>query len=924
MHLPPPSEWHVADICLLPKPHKPVAGPETLRPISLLHPVAKALATIINGRIKPNLLQLVDGLPQFSYLEGRSVQDALDRAMAHCTRVRSILNAQRQNVHLKKQGHAPSPCRGGITLSLDLQQAFDLMPRDRLLEAMQLAGIDYSLQYAIMQLHYHAQMRVTHGGQSAVIETANGVRQGCGLAPSLWCLFTCLILQHVNQQVALSDTTAYADDFLFQWIVDTPAQFDQACEHISFILRTFARFGMKVSHTKTVVLMALKGPLAGSTARAHVRRDPQKGKCLRVALHDKLQGLAGQCSYMLLPIVVNHTYLGAKLSYTQPEALTLKERMRNSWAAFNRLLPTLRTAGLSLQQRVQVWRTCVCTCLIHSLDSVGFAPGGALIFRKHVVRQLRMLSKAPAHLTHESSEQLLRRLDVVDPVKHLARQVKSRLDYCRQGHKAQLQPPPVHRWWQQLEACMLHAQADPGLVKHTDALKAPARLVAVAEPLDPKPCPVCGLYYPDIRTLRIHMSQKHVGGQISQPRVRRAQADMRRDFMKHSLAGMPTCRHCSWQFTTWPSFCQHFERERCTVLHAQTAQPLPAKSPEEPTLTSQHDAPAQHATPGPDEQSPRTLSCMFPATAPDLLEIALKSDWQAVAAAVRNTDMHHCPVCNQWLAHVGYLSRHIKSQHAEIHNLQSAVTVWLQQKPTSVLSPCQFCGLDYKARHCSRPRHTQSCPVLYRTSLLIVCVQHLRQAQHGGSESADPHGGGPHLGRGSDEAHAEYDGDDCGPQTAGDGDSQRTAGPSGGVCEALAAKHGGPLARYFLTGGPDPSGDGHLLQAQKGSCGRGPGRPNSDYQAPSREGDRGGCRTTPARATRSGPAWTPRATPGNPEMVSIGTATIGRLAKLAADPDKHASPAIGAMPADRNAPTAPTGTSAPETRSRHCSTSARL
>ncbi|CAE7240104.1 Pol [Symbiodinium necroappetens] len=287
MHLPPPSEWHIADICLLPKPHKPVAGPETLRPISLLHPVAKALATIINGRIKPHLLQLVDGLPQFSYLEGRSVQDALDRAMAHCTRVRSILNARRQNVHLKKQGHAPSPCRGGLTLSLDLQQAFDLMPRDRLLEAMQLAGIDYSLQYAIMQLHFHAQMRITHGGQSAAIDTANGVRQGCGLAPSLWCLLTCLILQHVSTQVALSDTTAYADDFLFQWIVNTPAQFDQACEHISFILRTFAHFGMKVSHTKTVVLMALKGPLAGSTARAH-------------------------------------------------------ERMRNSWAAFNRLLPTLR------------------------------------------------------------------------------------------------------------------------------------------------------------------------------------------------------------------------------------------------------------------------------------------------------------------------------------------------------------------------------------------------------------------------------------------------------------------------------------------------------------------------------------------------------------------------------------------------------
>ena len=148
--------------------------------------------------------------------------------------------------------------------------------------------------------------------------------------------------------------------------------------------------------------------------------------------------------------------------------------------------------------------------------------------------------------------------------------------------------------------------------------------------------------------------------------------------------------------------------------------------------------------------------------------------------------------------------------------------------------------LDYKARHCSRPRHTQSCPVLYRTGLLIVCMQHLRQAQHGGSESANPHGGGPHLGRGSDEAHAEHDGDDRGPHAAGDGNSQRTTGPSRGVCEALAAKHGGPLTRYFLAGQPGPRGDGDFLQGQEGSFGRGPGRADGDRQALDREGNRGG------------------------------------------------------------------------------------
>ena len=284
MHLPPPDDWRIADICLLPKPNKPVAGPETLRPISLLHPVAKALAVVINDRLRPQLQTLVQELPQFSYLEGRSVQDALDRAMAHCSHVRSILHAQRQNPHLKRQGHAPAACRGGVTLSLDLQQAFDLMPRDSLLSAMQLANLDYSIQYAVLQLHSHAHMRFAHGGCTATVRTTNGVRQGCGLAPSLWCLFTCLVLTHIQKEISREATTVYADDFLFQWTVESPQHFEQIVAQIGYILRTLDSFGMRVSPTKTVLLVSLKGPLAGSTLRPHVRKLPGKGRHLRIPL----------------------------------------------------------------------------------------------------------------------------------------------------------------------------------------------------------------------------------------------------------------------------------------------------------------------------------------------------------------------------------------------------------------------------------------------------------------------------------------------------------------------------------------------------------------------------------------------------------------------------------------------------------------
>ena len=214
-------------------------------------------------------------------------------------------------------------------------------------------------------------------------------------------------------------TTVYADDFLFQWTVESPQHFEQIVAQIGYILRTLESFGMRVSPTKTVLLVSLRGPLAGSTLRPHVRKLPGKGRHLRIPLQTEAVFHAQKC--MLLPVVAQHTYLGAKLSYSSPEALTLKERMKLSWTAFGRLLPALRSAGLTLNQRVQLWQSCVFTSLLHSLDSAGLVPGGAQALRQHVIRQLRILSKAPSYITREPGDQLLARLKVEDPIAVLVR-----------------------------------------------------------------------------------------------------------------------------------------------------------------------------------------------------------------------------------------------------------------------------------------------------------------------------------------------------------------------------------------------------------------------------------------------------------------------------------------------------------------------
>ncbi|CAE7845917.1 unnamed protein product, partial [Symbiodinium necroappetens] len=259
MSVPPPEEWHVADLCLIPKPSKPMTGPEALRPISLIHPISKALSLIRNNHIKPQLWQLVHDLTQMAYLEARSVQDALDRASAHCARVRAVLRAQQQNIHLRKQGHRPADCRGGVLLSVDLRQAFDVMPRSKLQEAMDLAKADPAAQHVILQLHAHASLRVTHGSQVAMLDTDNGIRQGCCLAPSLWVLYTGLILTYIRQQVSTHDSTVFADDFLFHWLVDSTDQLQGAFRNIAFVHDTLEAFGMTISPGKSAVLIGVHG-----------------------------------------------------------------------------------------------------------------------------------------------------------------------------------------------------------------------------------------------------------------------------------------------------------------------------------------------------------------------------------------------------------------------------------------------------------------------------------------------------------------------------------------------------------------------------------------------------------------------------------------------------------------------------------------
>ena len=428
--------------------------------------------------------------------------------------------------------------------------------------------------------------------------------------------------------------------------------------------------------------------------------------------------------------------------------------------------------------KLQIWKCCVYTSLMHGLDCTGVSEAGPVLLRKHVARHVRLIAKSPSHITKERSEDLLRRLGIPDPLQDLLRRTEARIQKARQGAMVQLQPPRVQQRWtpllsslQALQDTSLTTQR-PGTPPHAHEVQ--ARLVEVRTLAKPVACALCGIYFPSLKMLRHHKALKHP--ETVNKKRPRTQQQMRADFMQHAVDGLPACKHCSWQFSSWPAFCKHFECRRCPVLHAPTAE-----TPEPQQIKHQVAINPDSPNPPSTNQHPEdTLAALFKALPEYCREIGVADVWQTLAARIRQEGINHCPFCAQWLAKPQYLTRHVAAQHFACAELLAQLPEWLEHRRVTVHSPCQWCHTAFQAKHVSRIKHTMHCPILVRTGLLSllfasqVPAQHHADGTHGGSAERTA------VSRGAGSNDAGHDGESVGPdcrdgRTASDGDGTQGA-----------------------------------------------------------------------------------------------------------------------------------------------------
>ena len=161
-----PESWCKSHLILLPKPGKPLKSPADLRPISLLPPCSELLAFILPQRIQANVVEYLRSIPQFAYVPERGIYQALDRVMSHCAEVRQRMASQGLNIHAKHAGIQKKEITGGIQISMDINKAYDHLPRQHLEAALLEAKVDCNIIQAIMAIHHSATMQISHACRS--------------------------------------------------------------------------------------------------------------------------------------------------------------------------------------------------------------------------------------------------------------------------------------------------------------------------------------------------------------------------------------------------------------------------------------------------------------------------------------------------------------------------------------------------------------------------------------------------------------------------------------------------------------------------------------------------------------------------------------------------------------------------------------
>ena len=396
-----PRLWTDAWLIFLQKPAKSGEEAKHYRPIGLQCPAGKVAITIIAKRLKPKVLDWLRPKSQFGYFPGRDTYGALRRVFEHCHQVRELCQGYAQTIDDLKAGKVRASCIGGLQILLDLEQAFDRLPRSRIMKALERAGAASDEAELLLQWHLSAEYHVPEATSNDHFHTTRGVRQGCKAAPLIWLCFSGLIMEALdsrnNAGWTSSHLTVFADDHHAGFVFRNEAELRQCLKEVAVLFAVLEEYGMSISTDKTVAIFTYRG-----TKREQIRKQytykSKDGRMLKISHADK---------HYAIPIVSEHVYLGCVVTYASYEAATLQHRLSVGKERYRQLRKVVNSRKvLGRGHRLNIWFTCVWSTMQYGLTACGVLATGLKELQSVMMKHVRAISAMPAHLTHVSDNEL--------------------------------------------------------------------------------------------------------------------------------------------------------------------------------------------------------------------------------------------------------------------------------------------------------------------------------------------------------------------------------------------------------------------------------------------------------------------------------------------------------------------------------------
>jgi hypothetical protein len=374
-----PSDWQKSVLIPVYKGKGDPMDCGSYRAIKLLEHAMKTVERVFERRIRKQVK--IDDM-QMGFMPGKGTTDAI------------FILRQLQEKHQAKNKKL-------FYAFVDLEKAYDRVPREVTRWAMRQLGVEEWLVASVMAMYEGAQTVVRTGrGDSESFEVKVGLHQGSVLSPLLFVIVIEAVTRGIRE--GLPWEILYADDLVLMATTE-----EELKRKIQNWKTSMANKGLKVNPGKTKEMIGGDGQgvqeesgkwPCGVCHNGVGRNSIRCNKCQKW-IHKKCSGEKGRLQTVassfvcktcqagasqkdnttkkgfdigngvVLERVGKFCYLGDTLNADGGSDLAITTRIRCAWKKFRELTPILAAKRLSLRLKRKVYESCVRTCMTYGSET---------------------------------------------------------------------------------------------------------------------------------------------------------------------------------------------------------------------------------------------------------------------------------------------------------------------------------------------------------------------------------------------------------------------------------------------------------------------------------------------------------------------------------------------------------------------------